>query len=93
MPIKNPTNLNSDYVYFTECISALKKVLIRLNNGYLLQERDFIGKQAKEIINNYFAYEFLKAGNNLNKKQNIKDQILKFNQNITSLNDYKIITR
>jgi len=80
--IKNPNNLDKTYVYFPEAIAALKQGLLRLNNGYLLQDREIIGKQAKEIIANYGAHLFLRAGNNLVLKKQMVASIQAFSAQV-----------
>lgn len=59
--ITNPKGIDKSYTYFPETINALKKGLIKPNSGYILQDRELIGKQAKELIRNTLAHLFLKA--------------------------------
>lgn len=59
--VTNPHGIDKTYTYFPETIGALKKALIKPNSGYILQDRELIGKQAKELVNNTLAHLFLKA--------------------------------
>jgi hypothetical protein len=59
--ITNPNGIDKTYTYFPETISALKQGLMKPNSGYILQDRELIGKQAKEIVRNALAHLFLKA--------------------------------
>lgn len=59
--VTNPNGIDKTYTYFPETINALKKGLMKPNSGYVLQDREIIGKQAKEIIRNALAHLFLKA--------------------------------
>lgn len=59
--VTNPNGIDKTYTYFTETVSALKKRLIKPNSGYVLQDRELLGKQAKDMIRNALAYQFLKA--------------------------------
>ena len=91
--ISNPNNLDKSYVYFSEAIAALKKGLLRLNSGYLLQDRELIGKQAKEIIANYGAHIYLRAADNLVLKQQIVASLQDFGLQIHVVDDYANMTR
>lgn len=91
--VNNPKNLDKSYTYYDENISALKKWLLRLDSGYLLQDREIIWKQIKEILINYLSYEFLRAWNNYTRKTQIIQKINQTKINFTSLNDYNKFNR
>lgn len=59
--VTNPSGIDKSYTYFPETISALKQGLMKPNSGYVLQDRELIGKQAKEMIQNALAHLFLRA--------------------------------
>jgi len=59
--VTNPKGIDKSYTYFTETISALKKGLMKPNSGYVLQDRELLGKQAKEMVRNALAHMFLRA--------------------------------
>lgn len=91
--VSNPINFNNSYSYFNEDIDALKKWLLKLNNWYLLQDRDLLWKQAKDIINNYLSYEFLRAWDDMAKKAIIISKLKQINKNFVNIDDYKLISR
>lgn len=91
--ITNPKGIDKSYTYFPETINALKKGLIKPNSGYVLQDRELIGKQAKELIRNTLAHLFLKAGDDQVKKQQIFARTKDFETRMTRLDDYKKISR
>ena len=91
--VTNPHGIDKTYAYFPETISALKKALIKPNSGYILQDRELIGKQAKEMIQNSLAYLFLKAGDDQTKKQQIFSRMKEFETRAAKIDNYKIITR
>ncbi len=59
--VTNPNGIDKSYVYFPETINALKKPLIKPQSGYVLQDRELLGIQAKEIVRNALTFMFLKA--------------------------------
>jgi hypothetical protein len=91
--VTSPLNLDKSYLYFDENISALKKWLLRLDSGYLLQDRDLIWKQVKQILINYLSYEFLRSWNNYTRKSQIVEKIKQTQANISKLNDYNKFSR
>lgn len=91
--INNPHSLNKTYVYFSEAIAGLKKGLLRLSGGYLLQDRELIGRQSKEIIENYTSHLFLRAGDDLVLKKQIVASIEDFNTEIRRVDDFARMTR
>jgi len=91
--IRNPNRIDKSYTYFTEVISALKKWIHRLQSGYVLQEREIIGKQAKEMVRNYLAYTFLRAWSDKALKNQIATQIRNSESIISSIDDYIKMTR
>ncbi|MDD5376733.1 MAG: M23 family metallopeptidase [Candidatus Gracilibacteria bacterium] len=91
--ITNPNGIDKSYPYFPETIDALKKGLMKPNSGYVLQDRELIGKQAKEMIRNSLAYLFLKAGNDQVKKQQVFARMKDFETRATAINDYKTVSR
>ncbi|EKD66087.1 MAG: peptidase M23 [uncultured bacterium (gcode 4)] len=91
--ISNPNNLDKSYLYFNENISALKKWLLRLDSWYLLQDREIIWKQVKEIITNYLSYEFLRSWDNYTRKTQIISKINQIKTNFKTLDDYKKFNR
>lgn len=91
--VTNPNGIDKTYTYYPEAIDALKKGLMRPNSGYVLQDRELIGKQAKELIRNSLAYLFLKAGNDQNKKQQMIVRMKDFESRAAAFDDYKTISR
>ncbi|MDD2916476.1 MAG: M23 family metallopeptidase [Candidatus Gracilibacteria bacterium] len=91
--VTNPNGIDKTYTYFTETVSALKKRLIKPNSGYVLQDRELLGKQAKDMIRNALAYQFLKAGNDQMKKRTILMKMKNFDTYSQSVEDYKSMTR
>lgn len=91
--VKNPIWLNNDYLYYNENMDALKKMLIRLNNSYLLQDRTLTVRQAKEIITNYWSYNYLKSWNDLDNKKILSKKIIDFEKSAKLLDNYKVLTR
>ncbi len=91
--ITNPKGIDKNYTYFTETINALKQGLMKPNSGYILQDRDLIGKQAKELIQNTLAHIFLRAGNDQVKKQQIFTKMKDFEVRAKTIDDYKKISR
>lgn len=89
----NPIHIDSSYVYYNESIDALKKWYLRLNNWYLSQERELIWSQVKDIINNYYSYEYLRAWNDMEKKANIVQKIKDSQTRLAIVDNYKKITR
>ncbi|NCP77296.1 hypothetical protein GW830_04160 [bacterium] len=91
--ITNPNGIDKTYTYFPDAINALKKGIIKPQSGYILQDRELIGKQAKEMIRNSLAYLFLKAGNDQIKKQAFLSRMKEFETRAAKIDDYKKITR
>lgn len=91
--IRNPNGIDKNYTYFAEVISALKKGIFRLQSGYVLQDREMIGKQAKEMTRNYLAYTFLRAGSDKTLKAKIAVRIKDSETRIASTDDYVKMTR
>ncbi len=91
--ITNPNGIDKTYTYFQETIGALKQGLLKPNMGYVLQDRDLIGKQAKEMVQNALAHLFLKAWNDKTRKQQIRDRMQTFEFRAKSIDDYKVISR
>lgn len=91
--ITNPNGIDKTYTYFPEVISALKKGIMKPNSGYVLQDRELTGKQAKDMIRNALAYQFLKAGSDQVKKQAMLAKMKDFESFAQSIEDYKSITR
>lgn len=91
--ITNPNGIDKTYTYFPETISALKKGLMKPNSGYVLQDRELLGIQAKDMIRNALAYAFLKAGSDQTKKQAVLLRMKHFEAYALSVEDYKSITR
>ncbi|EKD29994.1 MAG: hypothetical protein ACD_78C00196G0001 [uncultured bacterium (gcode 4)] len=91
--IRNPNGIDKNYTYFVEVISALKKWIFRLQSGYVLQDREMIGKQAKEMVRNYLAYTFLRAGSDKVLKNTIATRIRDSESRIASVDDYTKMTR
>ena len=48
-----PRGLDNTYAYYSECVSALQKGWFPTKDGYLLQNRDLTGSQAKELLRRY----------------------------------------
>ncbi len=76
--IANPRGIDNTYPYYYEDVAALGKGWFPLNDGYLLQNREMVGSQAKELIRRYMGYRWLKAGNDYAKKKSIGAAILRF---------------
>lgn len=91
--ITNPNGIDKTYTYFPETIDALKKGLMKPSYGYVLQDRELIGKQAKELVRNTLAHLFLKAGNDQMKKQQIFKKTKDFEVCALKIDDYKKISR
>jgi hypothetical protein len=91
--VTNPNGIDKSYTYFPETISALKKGLMKPNSGYVLQDRELIGKQAKDMIRNTLAHLFLKAGTDQVKKQQILGRMKTFEARANSMDDYSRVTR
>lgn len=91
--VSNPSRLDPSYSYYQECISTLKKWYFKLNNWYLTQDSEITWKQVKDIINNYYAYEFLRAWNSEYKKNNTLLNLSSAQAKLSSINDYEKITR
>ncbi len=91
--VNNPNRLDTNYTYFQEEIEAIKKSLIRLKDWYLMQDRDFVWSDAKELINNLLAYEFLKSWNDIDRKNRVIAQLKRFYKNAQKIDDNKKIAR
>lgn len=91
--ITNPNGIDKTYTYFTETIDALKQGLMKPNSGYILQDRDLLGNQAKEITQNALAHLFLKAGTDQMKKQLLLARMKTFETRASTIDDYKPISR
>ena len=91
--VTNPNGIDKTYVYFPETIDALKQGLMKPNSGYILQDRDLLGNQAKEIVQNSLAHLFLKAGNDQPRKQEILARMKTFQVRASSIDNYKPISR
>ncbi len=91
--ITNPNGIDKTYTYFPDVISALKKGLMKPNSGYILQDRELIGKQAKELVRNALAHLFLRSGDNQIKKQQILLRMKDFETRAMKFDDYKKISR
>lgn len=91
--ITNPNGIDKSYVYFPETIDALKKGLMKPNLGYVLQDRELLGRQAKEIIRNTLAHLFLKAGNDQTKKQLLLTRMKNFDERALGMDDYAKVSR
>ena len=93
LPIGNPKGIDSSYAYYREAISALEKGWFPLKDGFLLQDRELTGAQAKELVRRYLGYRWLKAGNDFGKKKSIGAAILRFERDFGKSDDYARITR
>jgi len=91
--VTNPNGIDKSYTYYPEAIDALKKGLMKPNLGYVLQDRELIGKQAKELIRNSLAHLFLKAGTDQARKQQILARMKDFDVRAAKLDDYKNVSR
>lgn len=91
--VSNPNRFDSSYIYYNENISALKKWYFKLYDWYLLQDSEIIGKQVKDIIYNYYAYEYLRSWNNENKKKSTLDRLSNAQKILGGINDYDKISR
>lgn len=91
--ITNPNGIDKTYTYFQETISALKQGIMKPNSGYVLQDRELLGKQAKEMIRNSLAHLFLKAGTDQLRKQQILARMKTFEARASAIDDYKSVTR
>lgn len=91
--VKNPSLIDSSYTYYNENINAVKKWYIRLNKGYLLQDRELLGSQVKQIVNNYLSYEYLKSWDNYTKKNKIIQKIREAQTRMAIIWDYNNISR
>lgn len=76
--VSNPRGLDNTYPYYYEDVAALGKGWFPLKDGYLLQNREFVGSHAKELIRRYMGYRWLKAGDDHAKKKSIGAAILRF---------------
>ncbi|MDD2891762.1 MAG: M23 family metallopeptidase [Candidatus Gracilibacteria bacterium] len=91
--VTNPNGIDKTYTYFTETISALKKGIMKPSSGYVLQDRELVGRQAKEMIRNSLAHLFLKAGDDKLKKEQIILKMKDFEARAVKIDDYKRISR
>lgn len=91
--VTNPNGIDKTYVYFPETIDALKKGLLKPNGGYVLQDRELLGKQAKEMIRNALAYMFLKAGTDQTKKERLVARMKEFDARAEKIDDYGKMSR
>lgn len=76
--VANPRGIDNTYPYYYEDVAALGKGYFPLKDGYLLQDREMVGSQAKELVRRHLGYLWLKAGSDFEKKKSIKAAILRF---------------
>lgn len=91
--VSDPLSLLSNYPYYNEDINSLKKWYLRLTWWYLLQDRDITWRQLKDMITNYLWYEFLRSGDNIQKKNLIISKIWYFKKITASISDTEKIGR
>lgn len=91
--VSNPNRLDPSYVYYNENIAALKKGYFRLSEWYLMQDREITWSQIKDLINNYYAYEFLRSWDNLIKKNVVLNNLRNSQNILKSINDNEKLTR
>lgn len=91
--VLNPRGLDSTYAYYAENVSALSKGWFPLKDGYLLQDREMVASQAKELVRRYSGYRWLKAGNDFTRKRAIKVGLARFEQDFGKSDDFARMTR
>lgn len=91
--IKNPNGIDKNYLYFNEVIGSLKKGIMKPQDGFVIQDRELLGRRAKEMIQNTLAHLFLKAGTDLVKKQEMMKKMKAFETRMATLGDYDTLTR
>jgi hypothetical protein len=78
-----PLGIDKSYPYFSETINGVKKSLLELNQGYITQDRDITGEQAKRMLRNYLTYLWFAAGNDTPKRAAVKTTKAYLEQQIT----------
>lgn len=91
--VSNPKNMNSNYLYFNENISALKKGLIFLKEWYAIHDREFIWGMMKDLLMNKLIYEHLKSWDNFNRKKTVDKMITNFQDYTSVIDNNKKISR
>lgn len=91
--VVNPRGLDNTYAYYYEDVAALGKGWFPLKDGYLLQDREMVASQAKELIRRHLGYQWLKAGNDFAKKKAIGAAILRFERDFGKSDDFARMTR
>ena len=74
-------------------MNALEKGWFPLKDGYLLQDREMVGSQAKELVRRYLGYRWLKAGNDFTKKKLIGAALARFERDFGKTDDFARISR
>ncbi|EKE27724.1 MAG: Secreted peptidase [uncultured bacterium (gcode 4)] len=91
--VSNPNNLDPSYPYFQENIDSIKKWYFRLNSWYLMQDREILGSQLKNIITSMLTYEYFRSWDDMIKKQKVIKKIRSWQEFAKNINDSKKITR
>lgn len=91
--IKNPNGIDRNYLYFNEVIGSLKKGIMKPQDGFVIQDRELLGRRAKELIQNTLSHLFLKAGTDLLKKQEMVKKMKAFEARMAKIGDHDKLTR
>ncbi len=91
--IGNPRGFDNSHPYAPEILSALQKGWYPLKDGYLLQDRELVGANLKELVRRYLGYRYLKAGNDFATKKAMAERIVLFEKEFATMDDYRRISR
>lgn len=91
--VTNPNGIDRTYLYFSDVISALKKAIMKPQDGYVLQDRELLWRRAKEMIQNTLAHLFLRAWTDKVKQQDLVKRMHDFEILANSIDDYAKISR
>jgi hypothetical protein len=91
--VTNPRGLDSTYAYYRESISTLERGCFPLKDGYLMQDREMVASQAKELVRRYLGYRWLKAGSNLAQKKAIAARLAEFETDFRNWSDFDRVSR
>ncbi|EKE29175.1 MAG: peptidase M23 [uncultured bacterium (gcode 4)] len=91
--VSNPNNLDPSYPYFQENIDSIKKWYLRLNNWYLMQDKEILWYQLKSVVTNMLSYEYLRSGDDIVKKLRVTKKIKAWQDFTKNMDDNKKITR
>lgn len=91
--VGSPRGLDRTYEYYAESVAALEKGWFPLKDGYLLQDREMVASQAKELVRRYLGYRWLKAGTDFAQKKSIAASLARFERDFGKTDDFARISR